>query len=238
MVERVGTAPATLIRSTITPPEDVMALLDLSRTIYAGMPKIPILPEVEFHPITRIADGAPLNISELKMATHIGTHVDAPWHFVPTGKTIDQIPLEQLCGPATVVSVTRGPGEPIPAGDFEDFDVREGDIVLLHTGWGDKFESPDYLMHPYLSDDAAHWLVEHRVKMIGMDLITPDMPPSMRPPGFAYPVHHILLENEVLISENLMNLDRIAGQRVHAWLFPLKIRDSDAGQARAVAEVP
>jgi len=214
-----------------------VALVDLSRTIYAGMPKIPILPEVEFHPLMRIADGAPLNISELKMATHIGTHVDAPWHFVPDGKTIDQIPLEQLCGPAVVVSVSRKGGEAIPASDLEDFDVREGDIVLLHTGWGDKFESPDYLVHPYLSNDAAEWLVERRVKLIGMDLITPDMPPGMRPPGFAFPVHHILLEHEVLISENLANLDLIAGRRVEAYLFPIKIRDSDAGQTRAVALV-
>lgn len=214
-----------------------MTLIDLSRMIYAGMPKIPILPEVEFHPLMRIADGAPLNISELKMATHIGTHVDAPWHFVEQGRTIDQIPLDQLCGTASVVSVTRGPGEAIPASDFEDFDVRAGDIVLLHTGWDAKFESPDYLTHPYLSDGAAQWLVDKRVKLIGMDLITPDMPPGMRPPGFTYPVHHILLENDVLIAENLANMGELVGRRVQAYLFPLKIRDSDAGQTRAVAEV-
>lgn len=215
-----------------------MTLIDLSHTIYAGMPKIPILPEVEFHPLLRIADGAPLNISELKMATHIGTHVDAPWHFVPTGRTIDQIPLDQLCGPAVVVSVTRQGGQAIPAGDFEDHDIREGDIVLLHTGWGDKFESPDYLQHPYLSVEAAQWLVDRKIKLIGMDLITPDMPPGMRPAGFAFPVHHTLLESDVLIAENLTNLASISGQRVQAYLFPLKIRDSDAGQTRAVAVVP
>ncbi len=215
-----------------------MGLIDLSHLIYPGMPKIPILPEVEFHPLLRIADAAPLNISVLTMATHIGTHVDAPWHFVPNGKTIDQLPLEQLCGPAVVIPISRQAGEPIPAGDLEDADVREGDIVLLHSGWDTKFTSPDYAVHPYLSDAAAQWLVDRRVKLVGVDLITPDMPPGLRPPGFAYPIHHILLENDVLIAENLANLGPIDGQRVQVYLFPIKIRDSDGGQTRAVAVVP
>jgi kynurenine formamidase len=80
-----------------------MALVDLSHQIYAGMPRIHVLPEVEFGAVRRIDQGHPLNISELKLATHVGTHVDAPWHFVPNGRTIDQIPLDDLCGPAVVV---------------------------------------------------------------------------------------------------------------------------------------
>lgn len=214
-----------------------MTLVDLSRTIYAGMPKIPILPEVEFHPVVRIADGKPLNVSVIRIATHAGTHVDAPWHFDPNGNTIDQVPLEQVCGPAVVISVSRGGGEAIPLGDLERADVRAGDIVLIHTGWGDKFESPEYANHPYLSEEVARWMVEKQVKMMGIDAITPDMPTPMRPPDFKFPIHHILLDNDVLIIENLANLDRVAGQRVRLYAFPLKIQGSDGGQARVVAEV-
>ena len=213
-----------------------MALIDLSHTIYAGMPKIAILPEVEFRPVVRMEEGHPLNVSELRVATHAGTHVDAPWHFVPQGKTIDQIPLTQLSGPAVVVSVSRAGGEAIPVRDLERANISQGDIVLLHTGWGDKFESPEYNHHPYLSDETALWLVERKVKLIGLDCMTPDMPTGMRPQGFTFPVHHTLLENEVLIIENLTNLDQVAGQRVQVYAFPLKIQGSDAGQARVVAE--
>ncbi len=215
-----------------------VALIDLTRTIYAGMPRIPILPEVEFRPLFRFELGHPLNISELKLATHAGTHVDAPYHFVPEGTTIDQVPLDQLCGPAVVVPIKRAGGEPIPAADLEasPVSIQSGDIVLLYTGWDAKFQDPEYSHHPYLSEEAAHWLVQRRAKMVGLDCITVDMPTPMRPPGFKFPVHHILLENGVLIIENLTNLGRVAGRRVQLYAFPLSIQGSDAAQARVVAE--
>jgi kynurenine formamidase len=216
-----------------------MVLIDLSQPIYAGMPKIPVLPEVELHPVRRIEEGHPLNISELRIATHAGTHVDAPWHFVPNGKTIDQVPLEQLSGSAVIVPIHRRAAEPIPAADLEAAPepIRAGDIVVLATGWGAKFRTIEYEVHPYVSEEAARWLVERGVKMLGLDLITVDLPTSMRPNPFGYPVHHILLENDVLIIENMTNLEAVAGRRVQLYAFPINIRGADAGQARVVAEI-
>ncbi len=216
-----------------------MALIDLSQPIRAGMPRIHVLPEVEVHAVRRITQGHPLNISELKIATHAGTHVDAPWHFVDDGATIDQVPLDQVCGTAVIVPVRRGPGEPIPAADLEASPeaVRPGDIVFLETGWGQKFETPEYNLHPYVSDEAARWIVDRQVKMIGVDMITVDLPASLRPTPFAYPAHHILLENNVLIIENLANLAALSGRRVKVYAFPLGISGGDAGHARVVAEV-
>src|SRR5207237_8673854 len=118
-----------------------MPLIDVSQPIWAGMPRIRVLPEVELQPVRRISDGHPLNISELKVATHAGTHVDAPWHFVPNGRTIDQIPLDDLCGSAVVVPIDRQAREPIAAADLaaSPEPIRAGDIVVLATGWGAKF---------------------------------------------------------------------------------------------------
>jgi len=216
-----------------------MRLIDLSQAIHAGMPRIHVLPEVEFTPVRRIEQGHPLNISELKIATHAGTHVDAPWHFVPDGLTIEQIPLDQLCGTAVVVPIDRRGGELIPAEDLERSPepVKRGDIVIMSTGWESKFGSPEYDMHPYLSEGAAQWLVDRGVKMLGVDLITVDMPQSMRTNPYPYPIHHILLENNVLIIENLARTRELAGRRVKLYAFPLSIRGSDAGHSRVVAEV-
>lgn len=215
-----------------------MAFVDLSQPIYAGMPRIPVLPPVDFQPLRRIDRGEPLNISELRIATHAGTHVDAPWHFVPTGKTIDQIPLDLLWGSAVIVPIQRGPGEAIEPADLENSPerIRSGDIVVLATGWSEKFESDAYDLHPYPSEDAARWLVDRQVKMLAVDMVTVDLPTSLRPNGFTYPVHHILLEHDVLIIENVTNLRALAGRRVNLYAFPLKIRSSDAGQARVVAD--
>lgn len=216
-----------------------MPLVDLSQKIEAGMPRIHVLPEVEVHPLRRIAQGHPLNISELKIATHAGTHVDAPWHFVPTGRTIEQIPLDQLCGTAVVVPIRREAGEPIPVEDLERSPERigAGDIVVLSTGWGAKFYTPEYDVFPHISEDAAQWLVERRVKMVVLDTLTPDLPTSMRPQPFGYPIHHILLENDVLIIENLADVQALAGRRVNLYAFPLPIKGGDAAQARVVAEI-
>lgn len=213
-----------------------MPLFDLSQPIFAGMARVPSLPAVEFDPVHRIEHGHPLNTSVLRLATHAGTHVDAPWHFVQRGRTIDQIPLEDLCGEGVVVSVSRGAGEAIEPRHLAEADIRAGDIVLLHTGWSEKFTSDEYYDHPYLSDACARWLVERRVKMVGMDALTPDMPIPRRPKDFSAPVHHILLGADVLIIENLANLAAVAGRRVRVYAFPLRIRGSDAGQARVVAE--
>jgi kynurenine formamidase len=215
-----------------------MALVDLSHQIWPGMPRIHVLPDVDLRPVRRITEGHPLNISELKVATHAGTHVDAPWHFVANGRTIDQIPLEDLRGSAVVVPIDRRAREPIPAADLEHSPepVRPGDIVVLATGWGARFESPEYEEHPYVSEEAAQWLVDRRVKMLGLDLITVDLPQAMRPTPFGYPVHHLLLGNNVLIIENLTNLDDLRGRRVTLYAFPLAIRGADGAQARVVAE--
>src|SRR5919197_3516683 len=215
-----------------------MALIDLSQPIWAGMPRIRVLPEVELQPVRRISEGHPLNISELKLATHARTLVDTPWHFVPDRRTIDQIPLDHLCGPAVVVPIDRQAREPIPSADLEASPepIRPGDIVVLATGWGAKFESAEYEDHPYVSEEAAQWLVERRVKMLGLDLITVDLPQAMRPSPFGYPVHHTLLENDVLIIENMANLGDLRGRRVTLYAFPLAVRGADGAQARVVAE--
>ncbi len=216
-----------------------MTLIDLSRVIYAGMPKIPILPDVEIHKVTSMADGAPLNIGAMTIAFHCGTHIDAPVHIVPNGRTIEQMPLEIFAGWATVIPVQRGGGERITLDDIRNAPTapQSGDIVFFHTGWDAKFESPDYNVHPYFDEAAAEWLVNNGTKLMGIDCITVDQPVSLRPPGFGFPIHHILLEHEVLIGENLANLGAVSGQRVRVYAFPLPIRRGDAGHARIVAEI-
>ncbi|MDE3076157.1 MAG: cyclase family protein, partial [Chloroflexota bacterium] len=170
-----------------------MKLIDLSSHVYSGMMRLPIFPEVAISPIVATARGDSANVSELRTPTHAGTHVDAPFHFVPGGRTIDQISLEQLCGPAVVIPIHRRAEEPISPEDLAAADVRPGDIVLLHTGWSEKFETPEYQLHPYLLPETARWLVEKKAKMLGVDGVNVDMPIGHRPADYANPVHRILL---------------------------------------------
>ncbi len=216
-----------------------MEMVDLSRIIYDGMPKIPILPDVHVQRCISLEKGQPLNVTELSLPCHAGTHVDAPIHIVPNGKSIEELPLDAFVGPGAVIAVKKKGGEEVTAADLEKSGVAvsRGDILMLCTGWDEKFESPDYNLHPYLSVDAAKWMVEKGVKLFGIDCITVDLPTPLRQKGFDFPVHRILLGNGVLIAENVANLGRIVGRKTRILALPLRVKGSDAGHARIVAEV-
>jgi kynurenine formamidase len=87
-----------------------MEMIDLSRIIYDGMPKIPILPDVHVQRFLSMEKGHPLNVTELSLPCHAGTHVDAPVHIVPNGKSIDELPLEAFAGDGAVISVKKHGG--------------------------------------------------------------------------------------------------------------------------------
>jgi kynurenine formamidase len=216
-----------------------MEMVDLSRVIYDGMPKIPVLPDVHVQKFFSLEKGHALNVTEISLPCHAGTHVDAPGHIVPNGKMIEELPLDAFVGPGAVVSVKKRGGEEVTAADLEGSGVavNRGDILMLHTGWDEKFESSDYNLHPYLSVDAAEWMVRRGVKLFGIDCITVDLPTPLRPKGFDFPVHRTLLGNGVLIAENVANLGSIAGKKTRILALPLRIKGGDAGHARIVAEV-
>ena len=216
-----------------------MEMIDLTRVIYDGMPKIPVLPDVHVRKFFSLEKGHPLNVTELSLPCHAGTHVDAPIHIVPGGKSIDDIPLDSFVGPGAVIPVKKRGGEEVTAQDLEisGVSVNRGDILMLFTGWDEKFESPDYNHHPYLSVDAAEWMVKKGVKLFGVDCITVDLPTPMRQKGFDFPVHRTLLGNGVLIAENVTNLGSIVGKKTRILALPLRVKGSDAGHARIVAEV-
>ena len=215
-----------------------MTLVDLSHEIWPGMPKVAILPEVEVSCLFSIREGKPLNIAQLTIATHAGSHIDAPYHAFEEGRTIDQIPLDTFVGRGAVVPVKRGGGEAITAADFENSGVRveRGDILLVQTGWDAQFTAPEYMHYPYLSEEACQWMVERGIKLVALDCLSPDMPLPMRPPNFTYPAHRTLLRADIPIIENLCNFGAVEGTRFRVVALPLRIRGGDGGQTRVMAE--
>ena len=212
-----------------------MIILDLSQSFANGMPHASTIPPPSFKQVKSIErDG--LSVTQLSVATHIGTHLDAPSHFIEGGGTIDRVPLDTLVGPAMVVSVERSGGEEVTAEDLRSFEpwVSPGDALLLRTGWGNKFGTDEYLRHPYLSEDAAEWILERGFRLVGLDTVTPDMPGHLRPEGFDFPVHHLLLGNGVLIAENLF-LEEVVGRRFTLIVGSLKIAGGDGAPARVLA---
>jgi kynurenine formamidase len=187
-------------------------------------------------------------------AEHGGTHIDAPVHFNPAGRTVDAIPLEQLIGPAVLVDVSeRVAGHPdyqVRITDFRGWEERHGRIprgaiVLMRTGFGTRW--PDrraYLgtdergpaaiakLHfPGLRADAAHWLIEERaIKAVGLDTASIDFGQSTQ-----FETHIALFASQVPAFENLANLDRLPAQGFTVIALPMKIRGGTGGPLRVVA---
>jgi kynurenine formamidase len=178
-----------------------------------------------------------MNLSRMELMLHCGTHLDAPRHFFADGPSIEEIPLERLWGPGVVWRIETTEHGVIEPADFEAAtpELEAGDMVVLDTGFSRVIGQEGYLRHPSLSPAAAQWLVDHGATMVICDFLAPELAASLRPEGYAFPVHHILLGNGVLIVENAAEARPLAGQRVEVVVMPLPIAGSDGSPVRLLA---
>jgi kynurenine formamidase len=217
--------------------------VDLSQPFDADAPHGPHPPPEleELHAVEE--DG--VNVQWYGAATHVGTHVDAPRHFVPDGDTIDDLSVSRYAGDGVVLDATRENPGPIDADalaealDATDGAVRAGDVVLVRTGWGRRYGEDGYERYPWLTADAAEWILEKDPKLLGVDTRSPDRPRAMRPDDWdEYPVHRTLLPEGVLIAEHLRIPATLAGERCEVFGFPMNLRGGDGAPARFVARRP
>jgi kynurenine formamidase len=213
------------------------AWTDLSHVLSAAVPRVSTFPAPRFGKLMAMPED-PLSVTEIRMAAHIGTHLDAPSHFIAGAPAIDQIPLDRLRGQGVVWHLARRSGETIGPGDLDAASppARPGDMVLLDTGWSRLSGTAAYDDHPWLSTAAAAWLADRQVSLLGLDLPTPDLPVPRRPAqGFGWPVHKMLLPRGVIMVEHLTGVGPLAGQRVEIIIGALNIEGADGTPARVLA---
>jgi arylformamidase len=170
------------------------------------------------------------NITKMSSCVHIGTHVDAPRHFLNDGHTVEQLPLDVLTGPCYVVQLPDGI-EAITAEVLERTELTsEMKRVLFGTRnshlWarGESEFQTDFVA---ITEDGAEWLVERGVRLVGVDYL------SVAPYGDSIPTHTILLGAGVVIVEGL-NLSNVMRGFYDLYCLPLKIAGSDGAPARAI----
>lgn len=214
--------------------------INLSHPIYPDMPRSKPHGDVVIWVDEPDVRPAHVRITHLEMAAHVGTHIDAACHFVPGGKSIDQYPLEHFVGPGVALDLPRDGVTPVTVADLEAADpqIQDGDIVLLHFGYAERFATGDMHGHPYLTTEAAQWLVDRNVPVLGVDVFTPDLPDGSRPEGFNWPVHQILLGNDTLIIENLgPGVRDVVGHRLEILAVPFAIAGGDASPLVPLARI-
>lgn len=186
------------------------------------------------------ADGEPITATRIEMYSHVGTHIEAARHIFGSGPTLDDYPLDRFVGPAVVLDLSTVEDLCVDAGALEaaagDLSPADLEDCFVLLGMAHRTD-PDSgtADHGYLSEDAARWLVERRVRGVGVDAPTPDMAVHRRKERFDLPVHRVLLAAGLLIIESLgPGVRQLAGTRgvVHAW--PLAMSGSDSSPVRVV----
>lgn len=209
---------------------------DLSHKLNNDLPVPHVFPHPSFGRIASMPE-ARLNITRIDMVCHVGTHLDAPLHLFVDGPGFDEIPNGHLSGPGVVWQLDLPPFAEITVAMLEARRprLRPGDMLLLDTGWARRFGRDDYYDNPALTLDAAQWLVDQGVKLLGVDFATPDQALPRRGPDFDWPVHQILLSNGVLVAENLADCSALAGHRVEIVCGALNVEGADGSPARILA---
>jgi kynurenine formamidase len=209
----------------------MLRLVDLSFDIYDRAPTFWTDPKTAVIEHYRIEDLG-YHMTQLLLSTHTGTHLDAPFHFLDDGLTVDRIDLRRGFGPAWVLDFRhKRPMEEITAAELDSHrdKIAPGSRLIIRTGWDRVFPAARYFTDmPALSVDACRLLAERCVACVAMDT------PSVNWSDYAT-AHRELLGAEVLIVESLRGLERLSGEQVILMALPLRIRGRDGSPCRAVA---
>jgi arylformamidase len=204
--------------------------VDISVSLRSDLPVWPNDPPVSIEPASRTASGDGANVTRLGIGTHTGTHVDAEWHFMDDGRTLEALTPDRLIGPCYVADLTSARDHLTPA-DLEAANIPEDTSrVLLKTTNSELWEtSPSRFDESYLgiSPDGASWLVEKGFDLIGIDYH------SVEPFGADGTTHRIILGAGRIILETV-NLGQVSAGHYQLYCLPLRIDGYDGAPCRAV----
>jgi arylformamidase len=183
-------------------------------------------PPLEFHDRRRMSRGDSNNTSAVTMSAHSGTHIDAPFHFVPEGAAIDSLPLQTFIGPALVHAVDAG--RYITDAHVNAMDLAGETRVLFKTRNSELLKKPAYDPDfAAFSLEAARALVARGVRLVGLDYL------SVAHADEQVPVHRAFLDHGVILLEGV-DLSEIVPGRYELICFPLRLRGADGAPCRAV----
>ena len=195
--------------------------------------------------------------NSFRTAEHGGTHMDAPVHFAKGGRSVDEVPLQSLIGPAAVVDVSaqalQDADYQATVADLKGWEeahgrLPTGAIVLIRTGYGRYWPDADRylgtadrgplavarLRFPGLQPAAASWLVDERkINAVGIDTASIDFGRSR-----LFETHRVLAAQDVPVFENVANLDRLPEQGAYIVALPMKIKGGSGAPVRILGVVP
>lgn len=212
--------------------------IELSHIIEHGMVTYPGLPTPVVSDwlsrdasTTRYATGTTFQIGTITLLANTGTYVDAPFHRYADGRDVADYPLEAVADlEAVVVRAHERSARALDAGWFRPHDVR-GKAVLVHTGWDTHWRTERYgTGHPFLTRDAADYLVASGAVLVGIDSLNIDDDRDG-----ARPVHTLLLGAGIPVVEHLCNLGALPEAGFRFFATPVRVRGMGSFPVRAFA---
>jgi kynurenine formamidase len=212
-------------------------LIDLSHTIehglitYKGLPG-PIICDYMSRKQSRAhyAPGTEFHIGKIEMVANTGTYLDSPFHRYADGKDLSELALQKLAN-LPAIKLAFPDKKAIGSSAFRDHRDLAGKAVIFETGWSKHFNTPQYFeCHPFLTEDAAQFLADSGVALVGIDSLNIDDITDLR-----RPVHSILLKREIPIVEHLTSLSAITSHQFRFSAVPPKIKGFGTFPVRAFA---
>ena len=211
-------------------------MIDLTVPMGKELPSFPGYPGFEYEQWGGHDKGGGALMHYYSANTHQGTHIDAPYHFIPDGRTVDELTFEELVGPAKVIDLRKYKGESITANILDNHasEIEKKDKVVMVTGdVDDNFFTGNFFKEASdITLDAAEWLIEREVELIVNDFLTEAVPGEPD-----RPVHKALLGADIPVVEYICNIEEIAGQK-SIWIgcFPMLVKGFEGTPTRVVAK--
>ena len=210
-----------------------MKIYDISIPITPTMPVWPGDPPAEITPISAITQGDSVNISQLNMGVHCGTHIDAPKHFIDGGNTVEQIPLEKLIGTVLVLEIdpTVNVITDVILKQHPDINLlKQASKIIFRTRNSSLWhEYPNQFRSDYVGIDSSGvtYLSQLHLDLIGIDYL------SIAPYEETIEPHRILLTHDIVLLEGL-NLSSVPSGIFDLYCLPLKLANCEGSPARVL----
>ena len=172
-------------------------------------------------------------LTDIELNSHMGTHIEFPFHHLQEGASAGEYPLESLIGNAVVIDVShRKADEYITVEDVMKYeeDVKEGYIIFIRTGFDKLFRKENWNDEIHMSQEAMDWLLTKKPIVIGTDATGFEIPDTDNGP-----IHITMFKQNVAMIESCCNLDKIQGKNALVFILPLPIKGLDSCPVRMIA---
>ncbi|TVP85855.1 MAG: arylformamidase [Alkalicoccus sp.] len=201
--------------------EEIALWIDISRSLHEGMEVFPGDSEFQYSKELNMNKGSAVNTGTIKMNTHTGTHLDAPYHYDNNGRKINELDINEVCGKAEVIDLTGA--EAVTEECIREKIPVRTDIILFRL----KEKGTSFSTYPPFTAEAVKTLAERGVRVIGVD--TPSVDPAS---SEELPAHHMCRNENMLILEGL-NLEGIKEDMYELAAMPLNLFEADGSPVRA-----